>query len=88
MPSIIRLRSRCLEEVGEKENACEKETRASPLRAPVLSYVHQAPATQARTLLILSCADHVLLYSEHGQQLRNCIPVIPVGIHLNLINGT
>ena len=49
MPFIIRLRSRRLEEVGEKENACEKETRASPLRAPVLSFAHyfQAPATQA-----------------------------------------
>ena len=50
MPSIIRLRSRRLEEVGEKENACEKETRASPLRALVLSFAHyfQAPAMQAK----------------------------------------
>ena len=46
MPSIISLRSRRLEEVGEKENAREKETRASPLRAPVLSF-----ATTSKRLL-------------------------------------
>ena len=34
---------------------------------------------------IVTCTDHVLLYSARGQQLRNCIPV---GIHLNLIRCT